>query len=103
MVQTEFVNTTNSSRIVAMDPQDRVLVTLGHNQSTIVPYNLSVNNTRYNRVEFLLFDENVPGFEVKGSDRINASYRNLHVRFIAEEPQVPDQEPVKTEKVIITS
>jgi hypothetical protein len=30
-------------------------------------------------VEFLLFEEDVPGFEVTGSDRINASYRNLHL------------------------
>jgi len=102
MMQTEFDNTTNTSRIVAMDPQDRVLLSLGHNQSTIVPYTLSVNSTKYNRIEFLLFDENVPGFEVRGSDRINASYRNLHVIFIAEVPetyQVPD----KIEQVIITS
>jgi len=102
-VQTEFDNQTNSSRIVAMDPQDRVLLTMGHNQSTIVPYNLSVNSTRYNRVEFLLFNENVPVFEVTGSDRINASYRSLHVRFIAEEAQVPDQASDKIEQFIITS
>jgi uncharacterized membrane protein len=102
MMQTEFDNTTNSSRIVAMDPQDRVLLSMGHNQSTIVPYTLSVNSTKYNRLEFLLFDENVPGFEVRWSDRINASYRNLHVIFIAE---IPDtyQEPDKIEQVIITS
>jgi hypothetical protein len=30
-------------------------------------------------VEFLLFDETVPGFNVTGSDRINASYRDLHL------------------------
>jgi uncharacterized membrane protein len=101
-VQTEFDNTTNSSRIVAMDPQDRVLLSMGHNQSSIVPYTLSVNSTRYNRLEFLLFDENVPGFEVTGSDRINASYRNLHVIFIAEIPETY-QAPDKTEQVIITS
>ena len=95
MLQTEFDNMTNSFRIVAMDPQDRVLLTMGHNQSTIIPYNLSVNNTRYNRMEFLLFDDIVPGFEVTGSDRINASYRNLHLRFIAEEAQEPDQESDK--------
>jgi len=101
-VQMEFDNQTNSSRIVAMDPQGRVLLTVGHDQSTIVPYNLSVNSTRYNRVEFLLFNENVPGFEVTGSDRINASYRSLHVRFIAEVPETY-QAPDTTEQLIITS
>jgi hypothetical protein len=51
----------------------------------IIPYNLSVNTTGYNRVEFLLFDENVPGYEVSGSNRINASYRDLHLNFKYEE------------------
>ncbi len=114
MIQTEFDNVTNTSRIVSMNPQDRVLLNLGHNQSTILPYNLSVNSTRYNRMEFLLFDENVPGFEVSGSDRINASYRSLHLRFIAEVPEVvpeevpekvpqADQESGRIEQVIVTS
>lgn len=81
MLLTEFDNVTNSTRIRAMDPGDRLIISLAHNQTTIIPYNLSVNRTGYNRMEFLLFDENVPGFEVTGSDRINASYRNLHLLF----------------------
>ena len=79
MMLTEFDNVTSTYRIQAMDPLDRLSLTLTPNQTTIIPYNLSVNKTGYNRVEFLLFDENIPGFETTASDRINASYRNLHL------------------------
>jgi len=85
LLLTEFDNVTNSSRIRAMDPRDRLSFTLAQNQTMIIPYNLSVNKTGYNRVEFLLFDENVPGYEVSGSNRINASYRDLHLNFKYEE------------------
>ena len=89
MLQTEFDNSTNSSRILIMDPDNRVQFTLAQNQTTIIPYNLSVPNisvqnfpvpkNRYNRVEFLLFKGSLPGHELSGTDRINASYRDLHL------------------------
>jgi uncharacterized membrane protein len=79
IMRTEFNNMTNTTRILAMDPQDRLLLSLSHNETKLIPYNLSVSKTGYNRVELLLFKEVVPGFEVTGSDRINASYRNLHL------------------------
>jgi uncharacterized membrane protein len=81
LLLTEFDNVTNTTRIRAMDPSERLSITLAPNQTTIIPYNLSVNKTGYNRVEFLLFDENLPGYEVSGSNRINASYRDLHLNF----------------------
>jgi len=79
MIQSEFDNMTNRSYITAMDPNDRLSFTLPHNETTIIPYNISAKKTGYNRVDFLLFDEIVPGFNVTGSDRINASYRDLHL------------------------
>jgi uncharacterized membrane protein len=79
LMRTEFNNVTNTTRILAMDPNDRLLLALPHNETKIIPYNLSLKKTGYTRVEFLLFKETIPGFEVTGSDRINASYRNLHL------------------------
>jgi uncharacterized membrane protein len=79
MLQTVFDNVTNTSRIKVMDPNARLSLTLTHNETAIIPYNMSLNKTGYNHVEFLLFDENVPDFKVNGSDRINVSYRNLHL------------------------
>lgn len=79
IIRTEFNNVTNSSTIIVMDPRNRLSLTLANNETRIIPYNLSVEKTGYNRVEFLLFKEIVPDFEVRGRDRINASYRNLHL------------------------
>jgi len=78
-LRTEFDNVTNSSTILEMDPNDRLTLTLAHNETKILPFNLFVIKPGYTRVEFLLFNDSVPGSEVTGSDRINASYRNLHL------------------------
>jgi uncharacterized membrane protein len=78
-LRTEFDNVTNSSTIMEMDPSDRLSLTLAHNETKIIPFNLFVVKPGYTRVEFLLFNESVPGSEVTGSDRISTSYRNLHL------------------------
>jgi uncharacterized membrane protein len=79
ILRTEFDNVTNTSNIIVIDPKDRLSLNLAHNSTTVIPYNLSIEKTGYDRVEFLLFNESVPGPDVSGSDRINASYRNLHL------------------------
>jgi uncharacterized membrane protein len=75
----EYDSMTNSSRIMAMDPLWQHSFSLAHNETTTIPYNLSLAKTGYNRVEFLLFKENVPGHAVSGRERINASYRDLNL------------------------
>jgi len=77
---TEFDNVTNSTTIMAMDPINQSSLTLAHNETMIIPYTLSLNKTGYNRIEFLLFKETLPGPDVQGSDRINASYRDLNLK-----------------------
>lgn len=78
-LRTEFDNVTNTTSIQSMDSIDQRGITLAHNETIIIPYNLSANKTGYNRAEFLLFKENVPNSHLTGSDRINASYRDLHL------------------------
>ena len=78
-LRTEFDNVTNTSTIVDMDPNDRLSLTLADNETKIIPFTLFVIKPGYNRIEFLLFNESVPGSGVTGSNRINASYRNLHL------------------------
>jgi len=75
----ESDSVTNTSRIMAMDPLWKRSLTLAHNETMNIAYNLSVEKTGYNRVEFLLFNETVPGPGVRSGDRINASYRDLHL------------------------
>jgi hypothetical protein len=53
--------------------------TLSHNQTAEFPYNFTVYDPRYNRLQFLLFNETVPADDVTGQDRIDASYRDLHL------------------------
>jgi uncharacterized membrane protein len=89
-VRTEFNNITNTSSIVAMEPNDRMTFTLAENRTAIIPYNLSVRQTGYDRVEFLLFNESIPGFEVTGRDRISASYRDLHLWLTVRAGQNPE-------------
>jgi uncharacterized membrane protein len=86
-LRTEFNNATNTSHIIAMDPNDHLSFTLPYNKTMIIPYNLSIKKTGFDRIEFLLFNESVPGLGVTGSDRINASYRNLHFWVTVEEPE----------------
>jgi uncharacterized membrane protein len=78
-LRTDFDYVTNTSHIITMDPGERQALTLTQNETRIIPYTLSVEKTGYDRVEFLLFNETIPGSEVTGSDRINASYRDLHL------------------------
>ena len=79
LAQVDFNETTNSSTISRMDPLDTFKVTLPHNSTEVMPYSVTAPSTGYNRVEFLLFNETVPGKSVNGMDRINASYRDLHL------------------------
>jgi len=80
LLRTEFDNVTNTSQVIVMDPNDRLSFTLAHNETMTLHYNLSVKETIYNRLEFLLFKNNVTSPELTGSDRINASYRDVHLR-----------------------
>jgi len=83
-VETYFMNmtfdeSTNTSTLQAMDRIDRFPVQASHNQTIITPYTILPGRTGYNRVEFLLFNETVPDESVTGMDRINQSYRDLHL------------------------
>jgi len=88
----EFNTATNSSRILVMDPNGRLTATLTNNQTIITPYDLTVRKSGYNRIEFLLFKNSVPGPDVTGSDRINASYRNVNlwIETVEQEPVIPE-------------
>ena len=78
-VDMNFDEKTNTSTLVKMDRLSRSAPELSHNQTLILPYSLVPEKTGYNRIEFLLFNGTVPGEKVQGMDRINASYRDLHI------------------------
>lgn len=75
-----FDEKTNTSTLHAMDRIDRFMVQVAHNQTIIQPYTLvPVADGDYNRLEFLLFNETVPDDGITGTERINQSYRDLHL------------------------
>jgi len=83
-VETYFMNmrfdeVTNTSTLESMNRIDRFTVSVADNQTVIRPYSFTPATTASNRLEFLLFNETVPGEEVEGMDRINQSYRDLHL------------------------
>ena len=83
-VETYFMNmsfnpTTNTSSLTAMTPLDRFTVPVPDNQTVIMPYSFTAASPKYNRLEFLLFNETLPDDTVTGMDRINQSYRELHL------------------------
>ncbi|MFA5332419.1 MAG: DUF1616 domain-containing protein [Methanoregula sp.] len=77
--QMDFDETTNTSSLKKMDLADRFMLDVGNNATTILPYTLSINRTGYNRVEFLLYNETIPNETVRDMDRVNQSYRDLHL------------------------
>jgi uncharacterized membrane protein len=79
LVSMSFDERTNTSSLQAMDPLDRFTVPVSHNQTVITPYSFTPTKEGYNRIEFLLFNETVPDSSVAGMDRINRSYRDLHL------------------------
>lgn len=70
---------TNTSRVNAMERLDRFTLTLPHNSTIERRWNFFAPDNGYNRIQFLLFNETVPGEGVAGEGRIAASYRDLHL------------------------
>jgi uncharacterized membrane protein len=67
---------------------------LTHNQTSIIPFVFMVNETKYNRLDFLLFDENVPNPGVTGQNRMNTSYRSLHLWLNVTQPDLPREKAI---------
>jgi uncharacterized membrane protein len=74
-----FDPVTNTSTISAYQPLHTFTATLDHNETREFQYTFTVYGTAYNRLQFLLFNETIPLGAVTGQDRIDASYRDLHL------------------------
>jgi uncharacterized membrane protein len=87
LVNMTFDTSTNISSVNAYRPLDSFTAVLAHNETREFPYTFTADDRQYNRLQFLLFNETVPSSDVTGQDRINASYRDLHL-WITVRPQV---------------
>jgi Predicted membrane protein len=74
-----FDPATNTSSLHAMRELDSFPVDLPHNSTKEILWSFTVADPGYNRLEFLLFNETVPDDRIRSMDRINASYRDLHL------------------------
>jgi len=89
LISTTANETANVAPHSMMLPVMRYSVTLSHNETSIIPFDLIIPDKNYARVDFLLFDEIVPSPDITGPARVNASYRNLHYGFNVTSPVVP--------------
>lgn len=69
----------NRSEIYSMELLDRIPVSVLHNETAEIPYNFTVTDSGTNRIQFLLFMGSVPDESLSGAERVNASYRDLHL------------------------
>ncbi|TAJ45310.1 DUF1616 domain-containing protein [Methanofollis fontis] len=74
-----FDTATNTSTVHEMERIGRFSLEIPHNETVEEPYAFSVDRTDMNRLQFLLFNETVPADAIWGTDRVNASYRDLHL------------------------
>lgn len=79
LTNTEWNNVTNTSIIHSSKVLDRFNVNLADKEEYLEMYNFTADSKGYNRLEFLLYDENVPDKNVPTEKKIEESYRDLHL------------------------
>jgi uncharacterized membrane protein len=79
LFNTSFDPVTNISSIDRAFLVDRFSVTLAHNTTYEAPVRFTPADAGYNQLKFLLFRDAAPADTVTGIDRVNASYRDLHL------------------------
>ncbi|OPX72022.1 MAG: hypothetical protein A4E39_01717 [Methanoregulaceae archaeon PtaB.Bin152] len=78
-VDQEFDPATNTSTVRSMERIASFPVTLMHNTTSQEQHTFSVNRTGGNQLKFLLFMDEAPPDSLWGAERINQSYRDLHL------------------------
>ncbi|MDG6257141.1 MAG: DUF1616 domain-containing protein [Methanomicrobiaceae archaeon] len=79
LVEEQFDPETNATRIAAMDLLERYPINLSHDEVREFVYRFGIDSPDYNKIELLLHKDGVPSGNVRTEDRINASYRDLHL------------------------
>ncbi|MDG6257108.1 MAG: DUF1616 domain-containing protein [Methanomicrobiaceae archaeon] len=69
----------NTTRIDSMQLLDRFSLSLASGQELERSYAITMDSGEFNRIDLLLFTDDVPSDDIQGMERIAASYRNLHI------------------------
>lgn len=72
-----FDKAIKTSTILVMNPLGQTSFTRSHNETDLIPWILSILQTKYNRRDFIFFNEIVQNCDIQDCDRINARYGNL--------------------------
>jgi len=87
LTNTSFDTTTNTTLVDRMQLLDRFPVTLPHNQTYQESRSFTAPGSGYNQVKFLLWKDAAPPDLLTGYERINASYRDLHLWVTVRPPR----------------
>ncbi len=75
----QFDTRTNTSTILSSIPLGSFTREIAHNQTIEERFEFSITDRNVNRIQFLLFDEELPAPGLSPAELINASYRDLHL------------------------
>jgi len=79
LVEELFDPVENTTSIVSMDLLEQHTVNLSHDEGHELAYQFGIDSPQYNKIELLLHKGEAPSEEIRNEDRINASYRDLHL------------------------
>jgi uncharacterized membrane protein len=79
LVEEQFDPAKNRSLISSMDLLERHAVNLSHDEVCELSFRFGIDSPKYNKIELLLHKDEAPPEEIRNEDRINASYRDLHI------------------------
>jgi uncharacterized membrane protein len=75
----QFDTRTNTSTIRSSTPIGSFTTDIAHNETVERRFNFTIQDTTINRVQFLLFNEELPEPGLSPADLVNSSYRDLHL------------------------
>ncbi|MDI6719426.1 MAG: DUF1616 domain-containing protein [Methanomicrobiales archaeon] len=79
LLESRFDERTNLTTMEDSRRLDRFSLAVPHNATEERLYTFTAPDPRYNRIEFLLFNESVPDGAMPLAERLNSSYRDLHL------------------------
>ncbi|MBR1368851.1 hypothetical protein RJ53_04720 [Methanocalculus chunghsingensis] len=75
----QFDTSTNTSSILSSIPLGSYQIEIPHNETVERRFNFTINDTEINRIQFLLFTEDLPEPGLSPAELVNSSYRDLHL------------------------
>ena len=75
----QFDTSTNTSSILSSALLGSYQIEIPHNETVERRFDFTISDTEINRIQFLLFTEDLPGPGLSPAELVNSSYRDLHL------------------------